>query len=178
MTLEQPLFVTERLAGRRLTRADADAMLAVYADEDAMRFVGDGSAADRAEIDAWIGVTLGNYATRGYGMVALEHREDGTVAGFAGLVHPGGQREPELKYAFHRRYWGRGLATEGARAMLAWGHGDLGLDEIIATIHPDHVVSRRVLERVGMVSQGQRTDADGKAEEWFVWRAGVSGSAG
>lgn len=164
------LFETDRLRGRRLTRADAGAMLAVYGDGPAMRYVGDGSAADAAEIDAWIGVTLRNYDTRGYGMIALEHRADGVIAGFAGLVHPGGQLVPELKYAFQRSYWGAGLATEAAVAMLRWGHRSLGLEEIIATIHPDNAASRRVLEKVGMVFRGARLDAQGEEEDWFASR--------
>lgn len=164
------LFETDRLRGRRLTRADAEAMLAVYGDGPAMRYVGDGSAADAAEIDAWIGVTLRNYQTRGYGMIALEHRADSAIAGFAGLVHPGGQALPELKYAFERDYWGAGVATEAADAMLDWGHGALGLEEIIATIHPDNAASRRVLEKVGMVFRGSRLDAEGEEEDWFSSR--------
>ena len=161
------LFETDRLRGRRITRADAEAMLAVYGDGPAMRFVGDGSAADAAEINAWIGVTLDNYDTRGCGMLALEHRADGVVAGFAGLVHPGGQALPELKYAFRQTYWGVGLATEAAAATLRWGRGALGLEEIIATIHPLNLASRRVLDKAGMLYRGSRLDAEGDEEHWF-----------
>lgn len=171
MSADAELFVTERLRGRRISRADAAAMLAVYGDPGAMRYVGDGTPADAAEIDAWIEVTLGNYATRGYGMIALESIDERRIAGFAGLVHPGGQTLAELKYAFHRDFWGKGLATEAARAMLAWGQGSFGLAEIIATVHPDHTVSQRVLEKAGMIFRGRRTDADGVPEAWFAWTA-------
>ena len=51
----------------------------------------------------------------------------------------------------HRRaLWGRGLATEGARAALDFGFGSLGLERIIARYHTDNVASGRVMQKIGM----------------------------
>ena len=47
-----------------------------------------------------------NYAKRGYGMFALEEKATGRVVGYCGIVHPGGQPEPEVKYALRRSHWG------------------------------------------------------------------------
>ena len=84
------LFETERLRCRRWLRDDLDALFAVYADPEAMRWVGDGQPITRAGCAQWLEVTLGNYARRGYGMFALEERSAGAAIGFCGLVHPGG----------------------------------------------------------------------------------------
>lgn len=70
--------------------------------------------------------------------------------GFCGLVHPNGQAEAELKYAFHRTAWGRGLGREVAAGMLAYGLQALHLPSVIATVETKHAASRRVLEAIGM----------------------------
>ena len=62
-----------------------------------MRWVGEGKPITQIQCEEWFKVTEANYAKRGYGMFALDHRDSGRVVGFAGLVHPGGQVEPEIK---------------------------------------------------------------------------------
>ena len=59
------------------------------------------------------------------------------------------------------------VPTEAAAATLRWGREALGLEEIIATIHPLNRASRRVLEKVGMLYRGSRLDAEGDEEHWF-----------
>lgn len=168
------IFATPRLRGRRLVPADVDALLEVYGDAEAMRWVGDGQPLDRAACERWIDVTLRNYATRGYGMFALVDRAgegSDAVIGFAGLVHPGGQREAELKYALRRASWGRGLATEAAAALLACGAARFGLERVIATAYPDNLASHRVLEKAGMRRGELRREDDGSDTQLFEWTA-------
>lgn len=168
--MSDALFETERLAVRRLRRDDLVPMLAVYGDADAMRWVGDGTVLSREDALRWLDVTERNVATRGYGMCALVLREkSGAVAGFAGLVHPGGQPEAELKYALGRQQWGRGLATEAARGMLAWGARTFGLQSVIATTAPANRASHRVLRKAGMSDGALRDNGDGSFTQRFEW---------
>lgn len=165
------LFRTERLVVRALDAGDVDALLAVYGDARAMRWVDDGRPLDRAGCERWVEVTEGNVATRGYGMCALVLAESGEVVGFCGLVHPGGQEEPELKYALARDRWGLGLATEAARGMFAYGARHFGLERVIATTAPENEASQRVLRKTGMRHAESRREGDGTPVEVFVWRA-------
>jgi RimJ/RimL family protein N-acetyltransferase len=165
------IFETPRLIARHIEPTDLADMLLVYGDEDAMRWVGDGTAITRDGAVHWIQVTLDNYRQRGYGMTALVWRESGEIAGFCGLVHPGGQPEAEIKYALKRGYWGLGVATEAASAMLAYGGQRHGLSYIIATTAPENVASHRVLVKAGM-SRGQLVrEADGSSTQLFEWHA-------
>lgn len=150
-----------RLRFEPMAREHRRAMLEVYGDLDAMRWVGDGSAIDEAECDQWLEVTERNFRTRGYGMMALLSKESGAVVGFAGLVHPGGQDQPELKYALGRSSWGRGLATEAGAALLDWGRSTQGMERIQATVAAEHAASRRVLEKLGMDPCGRIHEDDG-----------------
>lgn len=163
------LFRTARLHARQLGPADADALFAVYGDAETMRPLGDGVVLPRAECERWVEVTRANIERYGYGMSALVLEETGEVVGFMGLVHPGGQVEPELKYALHRGSWGRGLATEAAQAMLAWGAERFGMRRIIATTAEGNTPSHNVLEKCGMRREEPLVDDDGSLVLLFSW---------
>jgi RimJ/RimL family protein N-acetyltransferase len=164
------LFESTRLVCRRVIPSDVDAMAAVYGDADAMRWVDDGRPLDRRGCQQWIGVTLRNYAVRGYGMSALLERASGEVIGFIGLVHPGGQSTPEIKYALKRAYWGMGYATEAVRTMLDHGAREFAMQHIIATVAADNVASQRVLLKAGMTHSERRANDDGSSTCVFEWR--------
>lgn len=168
------VFETARLQARRLQPTDVDTMLGVYGDREVVRWVGDGEPLDRTLCEKWVEVTVNNYATRGYGMFVLVDRESGAVVGFAGLVHPGGQPEAEIKYAFHRGHWGQGLATEAASALLAYGASQFGLAEVIATAAPENEASHRVLLKAGMQRGALRENDDGSFTQLFAWHPSLA----
>ncbi|HZW28545.1 MAG TPA: GNAT family N-acetyltransferase [Trueperaceae bacterium] len=165
-------FTTPRLRARRWRPSDLGPLLRVYGDADAMRWVGDGSPLSRDEAERWLEVTAANYARRGYGMFALEDLATGEVVGFVGIVHPGGQEEPEVKYAFARERWGQGLATEAVRGVVAYGAATHGLTRVIATTAPENSASHRVLEKAGFARGELRPNDDGSFTQLFEWTAG------
>jgi RimJ/RimL family protein N-acetyltransferase len=65
-------------------------------------------------------------------------------------VHPGGQETPEIKYALKRACWGKGLVNEIVRAVLDFAHDACAMPEVIATIYPANLASRRVAQKAGM----------------------------
>lgn len=169
--MSEPEFKTERLLVRRWRDSDLPALLAVYGDAEAMRWVDDGRAITHEECVQWLEVTRTNYAKRGYGMFAVEERSSPVVIGFCGIVHPGGQLEPEVKYAFLRSYWGRGFATEAVSGLIAYGARVHSLAHIIATTAPANVASHRVLLKAGMLRAELRANGDGTHTQLFHWRA-------
>jgi RimJ/RimL family protein N-acetyltransferase len=122
-------------------------------------------------------VTESNYRSRGYGMFVLELKATGLVVGFCGLVHPDGQPEAEIKYAFQQSAWGQGLATEAARELLAYGARAHRLQRVVATAAPDNKASHRVLAKAGMVPEGVRLNEDGSRTQVFAWLAGAGENA-
>ncbi len=64
-----------------------------------------------------------------------------------------GVSETELLYALMPEFWGRGLAIEMARAIVALAGGTLALDQVIGFTLPSNLASRRVLERAGFQYQ-------------------------
>ncbi len=163
------VFETGRTVVRRWRRSDLASLLSVYGDAEAMRWVGDGTPISHEAAENWLEVTQGNYEERGYGMFAVELRDKPGVIGFCGLVHPGGQQQTELKYAYSRAFWGQGLATEVARAAIAYGAQVHGMRRIIATTAPENEASHRVLLKAGMHVGELTRDNDGEITQFFVW---------
>jgi RimJ/RimL family protein N-acetyltransferase len=126
-----------------------------------MRWVGDGKPISRARCEQWLVVTSNNYANRGYGMFTVVERVSNRIVGFCGLVLPGNQADPEIKYAFERGVWGRGFACEIVPALLVHGATVHGLTRIIATVAAENRASQHVLLKAGMVRGHLHTEDDG-----------------
>lgn len=156
---------TDRLTFRPWRSEDVDAILEIYSDPVAMRFVGDGRPLTRDACLTWLEVTARNHEQRGYGMLAMVDRAgdrpDDRILGCGGIVHPNQQSEPEVKYAIRRSHWGRGIATEAVAAILDHGRDALGLRRIIATSDPANAASHRVLEKNGLLRIEDRIEDDG-----------------
>ena len=85
-------------------------------------------------------------------MWAVEHAADARLIGFCGLCPQTieGTEHVELGYRFDPAFWGRGLATEAARACCTLAFGQLGLGHLIAIIEAENLASIRVAEKCGM----------------------------
>lgn len=86
----------------------------------------------------------------GLGWRAVVERERATVVGGVMLQPAAYADDIELGYHIAHEAWGRGYATEAARALLELGFGTLELPRIVAAIHPDNFASRRVADKLGM----------------------------
>ena len=141
---------TERLLLRRLTMDDVDDLLGIFSDPEAMRYYP--STRDREGVEAWVRWVLNSYAENGFGLWACILKEGGKFAGQCGIMpqEVEGKVEPEIGWLFLRKYWGRGLASEAARACRDYGFEHLELDRIISLPAPENVRSCRVAENAGL----------------------------
>jgi len=102
-----------------------------------------------------------------YGFAIILQAENRLIGG-CGLhrsgTHP---RIAELGYVLHRNYWGRGYATEAARALLAFGFEELSLHRIFARCDPANVASARIMEKIGMQREGHLREAEWHKERWW-----------
>jgi RimJ/RimL family protein N-acetyltransferase len=147
---------TERLLLRQFTDADVDNLFELDSDPAVMRFLNGGEPTPRAVIEREILPRfLRSYAWNdGYGYWAAIERTTGDFLGWFGF-HPAeganaDAHEIALGYRLRRAAWGKGYATEGARALLRKGFDELGARRVIATTYQDNLASRRVMEKVGM----------------------------
>ncbi len=138
---------TERLRLRQFREADLDQYAAIVAEPETMTFMG--GPRDRAR--AWMDIAwcLGHWTLRGYGLWAAEEKTSGRLVGRIGLLNPEGWPGLEVGWLVARSHWGRGLATEGGRASLAYAFGTVGAEHVISLIRPDNAASIRVAEKLG-----------------------------
>jgi RimJ/RimL family protein N-acetyltransferase len=88
----------------------------------------------------------------GYGFWAAIDKTSDRFLGWFHLRPQDGDRvdQPELGYRLRREVWGRGYATEGARALIRKGFTDLGAQRVVASAFRANLASRRVMEKCGM----------------------------
>ncbi len=110
-----------------------------------------------AEVRAGLIEAIGHWELHGFGLWLLRDRSAGELVGRGGLQHTWvtGRNEVEVAWAIVPELWGRGLATESARAALAAAFGAVGLGEVIAYTLPDNLASRRVMEKTGFKFEGE-----------------------
>ena len=140
---------------RRFTEADAAALAALYGDPRVMRFI-TLRLPSPAEVESEI---LPEYLREyrelpeGLGSFGAIEKETGLLAGRFSLKPAnsyGLGGGTELGYRLYPARWGRGLATEGVRALIATAFERLHLDRVVATTMADNAGSWRVLEKCGL----------------------------
>lgn len=143
---------TGRLLLRRWRSDDRHPFAALNADPIAMEHFP--STLSRSESEALANRIEVHFAQHGFGLWAVEIAEVTAFAGFIGLSVPAFRAHftpcVEIGWRLARGHWGKGYATEGARAALRFGFERMGLAEIVSFTVPGNVPSRRVMERIGM----------------------------
>ncbi len=157
----QPIEIeTERLRLRQWREADRAPFAAMNADPEVMRYfpaTQSREASDRS-IDIW----RAEIAERGWSNWAVELKAGGEFIGFVGLTVPW-RNLPftpcvEIGWRLARAHWGRGYATESARAALRTGFERVLLDEIVSFTACVNLPSRAVMERIGMADAREDFD--------------------
>jgi RimJ/RimL family protein N-acetyltransferase len=149
------VLVTERLVLRPFTDHDVDLLVELDSDPSVMRFITGGLATPRCEIEEEVLPAFLRHYTRwpgwGWGFFATEERVSGTFLGWFHLRPGDGDPddEVELGYRLRQDAWGKGYATEGARALIDYAFGQ-GARRVYATTMVANVASRRVLEKAGL----------------------------
>jgi RimJ/RimL family protein N-acetyltransferase len=154
--------LTDRLVLRRWRIGDAAAFAAINADPEVMRWIGRGHVLGRGFSDDLIARFEREWDERGFGLWAVGLRDDpdGALVGFCGLTVPmflpAVLPAVEVGWRLARGAWGRGYATEAARAAVEFGFVEHGMREIIAIVDPANARSLRVGEKLGMTPRPDR----------------------
>jgi ribosomal-protein-alanine N-acetyltransferase len=141
---------TERMVLRLMEMADVDDLMGIFSDPVAMRYYP--STKSRQEAEEWVRRVQESYRDRGFGLWVAVLEDSGEFVGQCGLTvqEVEGKNEVEIGYLFLRKFWGRGLATEAAKAARDHGFGTLGYERLVSLIDPGNLASRRVAEKVGL----------------------------
>jgi RimJ/RimL family protein N-acetyltransferase len=165
-----PTVETERLLLRGFRAEDVDGLFALAQDPLIAEYVTYGNAPLREACWRSIGLWIGHWVLRGFGMWAVEERASGTFIGRIGIWQPEGWPGVEVGWLLGRDWWGKGYATEAARASLDWGFANLDVPELVSLIQPSNVASIAVAERIGERYRGMVPFRGGETGEWVMTR--------
>ena len=147
-----PTLRTPRLRLRAWRNQDLAPFSAMNADPRVMEFFP--SPLDRAQSDAMVARIREHFVAHGFGLWAVEVPAVTDFIGFVGLAIPRLRAHftpcVEIGWRLAAAHWGRGYATEAARAALDFGFDHLNLDEIVSYTAILNVRSQAVMERIGM----------------------------
>ena len=145
-------MTTERLILRRWTESDREPFACLNADPRVMEFMP--GVLSREESDQFVDRIAAHFREHGFGLYAAELRSQRCFIGFIGISVPTFQAKftpcVEIGWRLAAEYWGKGLATEGGRAVLKYSFETLGLDEIVSFTAQINLKSQRVMEKLGM----------------------------
>jgi RimJ/RimL family protein N-acetyltransferase len=145
-------LTTERLTLRGWRPADREPFAALNADPEVMRHFP--SLLAREQSDALAEQIESAFARHGWGLWAVELTDSGRFIGFTGLARPSFDAHftpaIEIGWRLAREAWGRGYATEAARAAAAYAFDALAVDELVSFTAAANTRSRAVMERLGM----------------------------
>jgi ribosomal-protein-alanine N-acetyltransferase len=147
-----PTSYTDRLTLRGFSAADLDIYARrVFADPEVTRYQPQREIPPLERAVRSMRYFNRHWDEFGYGIWAVTDRQDGQLIGQCGLNYLAENGEVEVDYALARAYWGKGIATEAARAALDFGfYNNPPLQKIIALAAPENLASRRVMEHLGM----------------------------
>lgn len=152
----QPELRTGRLLLRAFRRSDAERVTALAGDREvAMNTLNVPHPYERHHAEDWIASHRGQFERRESVTYAVTLREDGALVGAVGLIVDVSNEVAELGYWIGKPYWGRGYASEAARALVSWGFTELGLHRVHASHFPRNPASGAVLRRIGMRHEGR-----------------------
>lgn len=141
-----------RLLMRQWRDDDLPAFAAMCADPQVMRYFPE--PLSRLESAAMIGRMRGHFAELGFGLWALERKDNGAFIGFTGLGVVGFDAHftpaVEIGWRLAREHWGLGYASEAAWTALRAGFDRLQLDEIVAFTTEANMPSQKVMQAIGM----------------------------
>jgi ribosomal-protein-alanine N-acetyltransferase len=176
-----PIVQTIRLTLRPLLADDAGDLQHIYQTEDVLRYFPTTTPPPLEKVQRFIGSQQEHWDKYGYGNWGILPKGGHQIMGWAGLQYLPELNETEVGYLLDKPFWGKGFATEAARASLQFGFERCALDHIIALVHLDNLASRRVIQKCGFTYMEtihlwgidlmrHRMDAD-------AWKAFASGRA-
>lgn len=140
---------TDRLVLREIDmERDFEAWSRAHADEQTVRYLG-GQVLDPARTWRYMATVIGHWQVRGYGFFSVADKASGEWVGHVGPWYPKGWPDREIGWTIAREHWGKGYATEAARACLDYVFGTLGWGRVIHVILPENAASIAVARKIG-----------------------------
>jgi len=157
------ILETSRLLLRHFVMSDLDDLFAFYSDPEVVKYIPDAPRTFEATKEELEWFMNGHPKFPRLGLWATIHKATGQFIGRCGLIPwtLDGKNEVEVAFALSRQYWGQGLATEAAQALVNYGFEHLHLSRLICLIDHGNTASIRVAAKIGMTFEKEGKDEQG-----------------
>ncbi|WP_294821683.1 GNAT family N-acetyltransferase [uncultured Flavobacterium sp.] len=164
-------FESDRLLFRKLDFFDSESLFELDSDPEVHLYLGNTPVQSMDEITTAIAMIRKQYEENGMARMAVILKESGTFLGWAGLKLVkqeinGHCDHYDLGYRFMKKHWGKGYATEAARAFVHYGFNVMGLTKICAYANAANTNSHAVLDKAGLQRVGTFDD-EGIPSFWY-----------
>ena len=154
-TFMKIFFETDRLILRELLPSDDEGMFVLDSDPDVHTYLGNKPVKTIEEVQTVIQSVRQQYIDHGIGRWAVIEKSSENFVGWTGLklikeLTNNHMDFYDVGYRLIKKYWGKGYATESAKASLQYGFEQMKLNEIFGITHVDNVKSKRALEKCGL----------------------------
>ncbi len=162
---------TERLILRELVAADEEGLFAVDSDPDVNTYLGNNPVKNIQQTKDIIQFIRNQYIENGIGRWAMIEKNTHNFIGWTGLklvkeLTNNHNNYYDLGYRLNKNYWGKGFATEAAKASVDYGINQLNLKDIYAIADMNNIASKKVLEKVGLKFI-ETFNLEGTPHGWF-----------
>ena len=160
-------MTTERLLLRRFRAEDAPAIAEQLNDKEVCKSTHSLSYPFGIEnIKGWIARQQEGFEKDSSYVFAVTDRMTGEMYGFICLIHEKRDKRGELGYAYGKRHWGKGIATEATKAVIDFAFSVKGMHKVYARHFASNPASGRVMQKSGMTYEGTQISHDFKTDHF------------
>jgi len=150
-----PALEGERLVLRHLRKSDADDVLAIFGDDEVIRYWSSPAQTSIGDAEEFIADADRQFDARGMFEWGAALKDGSRIVGTCTLLNVDiAHRRAEIGYAFNRKFWGGGYATEAVELVIAFAFGPMNLHRLEADVHPENRGSIRLLQKQGFKREG------------------------
>ena len=166
------ILETNRLTIRHYIPIDLESLFEIYCDSKVKRYLPDAPATIEKTREELVWFQNGHPEDPRLGLWGIIHKDTGQFIGSCGLLPltVDGQAETELAYVLASAYWGQGLGTEAAKAVLGYGFEHLGLQRVVCLIDQENQRSVKVAKKIGMKFEREGEDEIGPYHLYVIER--------
>jgi RimJ/RimL family protein N-acetyltransferase len=154
--MEPKIFIeTERLILREIVPADVDGLFELDSDPEVHRYLGNKTVDSKEKTLEIIAFIIQQYADNGIGRWAIIDKNTNEFIGWTGLkfvtdLINNHKDFYDIGYRLIPKYWGKGMATESAVAVLDYAFNTMKLEEVFASASCENVGSNKILRNIGL----------------------------
>lgn len=149
-----PKIETERLILRIYKPEELERVYDLCSDKDITRYFPPEYSVKKDDVLTSLPRRKERWQTQGFGQFGVFDKTEENLLGYCGLQFLDKTELVEIYYGFFREFWGKGFATEAAKAVLRFGFEQIKLPKIVGVTHPDNFDSQKVLKKVGLNGGG------------------------